>query len=128
MTPRIYLCQAGRCSCLGAALIMQWNTLPTKLQRDLFDKAGTMGELLDTTALRGQIARFLHKRKDDGDAGQFSLVPGREAGCASSTAATASGRLKSAERAGDDFDQPGATACPFRPLVLDNHAIKVVLL
>jgi hypothetical protein len=55
--------------CLGAALIMQWNTLPTKLQRELFDKAGTMGELLDTTALRGQIARFLHKRKDDGDAG-----------------------------------------------------------
>jgi hypothetical protein len=30
--------------CLGAALIMQWNTLPTKLQRELFDNAGTMGE------------------------------------------------------------------------------------
>jgi len=55
--------------CLGAALIMQWNTLPTKLQRELFDNAGTMGELLDTAALRGQIARFLHKRKDDGEAG-----------------------------------------------------------
>ncbi len=26
--------------CLGAALIMQWNTLPTKLQRELFDNAG----------------------------------------------------------------------------------------
>jgi rubrerythrin len=50
--------------CLGAALIMQWNTLPTKLQRELFDTAGAMGELLDTAALRGQIARFLHKRKD----------------------------------------------------------------
>ena len=49
---------------LGAALIMQWNTLPTKLQRELFDNAGAMGELLDTTALRGQIARFLHKHKD----------------------------------------------------------------
>jgi hypothetical protein len=24
-----------------------------------------MGDLLDTTALRGQIARFLHKHKDD---------------------------------------------------------------
>lgn len=50
--------------CLGAALIMQWNTLPTKLQRELFDNAGTMGELLDTGTLRGQIARFLHKRKN----------------------------------------------------------------
>jgi hypothetical protein len=51
--------------CLGAALIMQWNTLPAKLQRELFDNAGAMGELLDTAALRGQIARFLHKHKDD---------------------------------------------------------------
>ncbi len=54
--------------CLGAALIMQWNTLPTKLQRELFDNAGAMGELLDTATLRGQIARFLHKRKDGVDA------------------------------------------------------------
>jgi hypothetical protein len=50
---------------LGAALIMQWNTLPTKLQRELFDNAGSMGELFDTPALRGQIARFLHRHKDD---------------------------------------------------------------
>ena len=49
--------------CLGAALIMQWNTLPTKLQRELFDNAGAMGELLDTAVLRGRIARFLHKHK-----------------------------------------------------------------
>ena len=52
---------------LGAALIMQWNTLPTKLQRELFDNAGSMGELLETAALRGQIARFLHKHKHRGD-------------------------------------------------------------
>jgi hypothetical protein len=51
--------------CLGAALIMQWNTLPAKLQRELFDNAGDMGELLDTSALRGQIARFLHMHKND---------------------------------------------------------------
>ena len=50
--------------CLGAALIMQWNTLPTELQRELFDNAGSMGELLDTAALRGQIARFLRKRTE----------------------------------------------------------------
>jgi hypothetical protein len=51
--------------CLGAAVIMQWNTIPTKLQRELFDIAGTTGELLHTSELRGQIARFLHKHKDD---------------------------------------------------------------
>jgi hypothetical protein len=51
--------------CLGGALIMQWNTLPAKLRRELFDNAGTMGELLQTSELRGQIARFLHKHSDD---------------------------------------------------------------
>ena len=51
--------------CLGAALIMQWNTLPTTLRRELFDNAGSMGKLLQTAALRGQIARFLHKHKND---------------------------------------------------------------
>jgi hypothetical protein len=50
---------------LGAALIMRWNTLPAKLQKELFDDAGDMGELLDTSALRGQIARFLHVHKND---------------------------------------------------------------
>ncbi len=50
--------------CLGAAVIMQWNTLPGKLQRELFDNAGAMGALLDTAALRGQIARFLHRYMD----------------------------------------------------------------
>ena len=50
---------------LGTALIMQWGTLPRKLQRELFDNAGAMGDLLDTASLRGQIARFLHKNNDD---------------------------------------------------------------
>src|ERR1700733_7373412 len=53
--------------CLGSALIMEWNTLPTGLQRDLFDEAGSKGELLDTATLRGQIARFLRKRTDGED-------------------------------------------------------------
>lgn len=53
--------------CLGAALILQWNTLPQKLRRELFDSAGAMGEFLETAELRGKIARFLHKhKKDDG--------------------------------------------------------------
>jgi hypothetical protein len=51
--------------CLGAAIIMQWNVLPTTLQRELFDTAGSVGKLLETAALRGQIARFLHKHKND---------------------------------------------------------------
>jgi len=50
--------------CLGAAIIMQWNSLPTTLQREIFDTAGSVGKLLETEALRGQIARFLHKHKN----------------------------------------------------------------
>ena len=51
--------------CLGAAVILQWNTIPTKLQRELFDTAGSMGDVMKSAALRGQIARFLHKHKDE---------------------------------------------------------------
>ena len=51
--------------CLGAALIMRWNTLPTKLQRELFDHAGAIGDLYQTASLREPIARFLHDHKDD---------------------------------------------------------------
>jgi hypothetical protein len=58
--------------CLGAAIIMQWNALPTSLQREIFDTAGSVGKLLETAALRGQIARFLHKHKDD--AGKLPLT------------------------------------------------------
>jgi hypothetical protein len=50
--------------CLGAAVMMQWNTIPTKLQRELFDTAGSLGDVLQTVTLRGQIARFLHSHKD----------------------------------------------------------------
>ena len=50
--------------CLGAAVVMQWNTIPTKLQRELFSSDASVGELLQTGALRGQIASLLHKHKD----------------------------------------------------------------
>jgi hypothetical protein len=53
--------------CLGAALIMRWNTLQTELQRELFDNAGSMGALLDTATLRAQIARFLRKHTNGHD-------------------------------------------------------------
>jgi hypothetical protein len=49
--------------CLGAALILQWHTLPRELQRELFDGAGSMGEVMSTADLRGQIARFIHAHK-----------------------------------------------------------------
>ena len=51
--------------CLGAAIIMQWNALPKSMQREIFDTAASVGALLETAALRGQIARFLHKHKND---------------------------------------------------------------
>jgi hypothetical protein len=38
--------------------------IPTTIQQ-LFDDAGSMGGLLQTATLRGQIARFLHKHKVD---------------------------------------------------------------
>jgi hypothetical protein len=57
----------GILRCLGAAVIMRWNTIPTKLQKELFDNASSVGDLLEAGALKGQIARFLHKHKDDAD-------------------------------------------------------------
>ena len=51
--------------CLGAAIIMQWNALPTTLQREIFDTAGSVGKLVETAALREQIARFLHRHKNE---------------------------------------------------------------
>ena len=32
---------------LGAAVIMRWSTLPSKVQRELFDDASAMRELAD---------------------------------------------------------------------------------
>jgi hypothetical protein len=61
----------------ATAVIMQWNTIPAQLQRELFDTAGSMGELLRTSELRGQIARFLHHHKDDGirDGSSSTVAP-----------------------------------------------------
>jgi hypothetical protein len=41
--------------CIGAAVIMQWNTIPTKLRRELFDTAGSLGDVPQTVALRGRL-------------------------------------------------------------------------
>ena len=69
--------------CLGAALIMQWNTLPRKLQRELFDNASSMGDVdvEVTEELRNRIARFLHKHKDDLPRGDPAAGPARRCRC-----------------------------------------------
>jgi hypothetical protein len=51
--------------CLGSAVTMRWSTIPTKLQRELFDCASTICDLQQTTPPKGQIARFLHNHKGD---------------------------------------------------------------
>lgn len=55
--------------CLGAAVIMRWGTLPTKIQRELFESATTLADLKQTDHVKGEIARFLHNHKNDGTLG-----------------------------------------------------------
>jgi len=74
--------------CLGAAIIMQWNTLPTSLQREIFDTAGSVGRLWETAALRGQIARFLHKHKNESGRVKLSLTEDTAGDARSGTAAS----------------------------------------
>lgn len=62
--------------CLGAAVIMRWGTLPTKIQRELFEHATSLADLARTAPAKGQIARFLHNHKDDG-ARTTTTVPRR---------------------------------------------------
>ena len=50
--------------CLGAAVIMRWNNLPTEVQREIFASAASLGDPLDAPELKEQIARFLHTHKD----------------------------------------------------------------
>jgi hypothetical protein len=50
---------------LGAAMIMQWNDLPTEFQRKLFEDATSMNDPARQFELKQLIARFLHEHKDD---------------------------------------------------------------
>jgi hypothetical protein len=54
--------------CLGAAVLLQWNDLPTPIQQQLFEHAAAMAEAGQTAQLKEQIARFLHTHKDDAQA------------------------------------------------------------
>jgi hypothetical protein len=51
--------------CLGAAVILNWNTIPTKLQRALFEAASSIQDNEQTAPLRDVLAQFLHDHKDD---------------------------------------------------------------
>jgi hypothetical protein len=73
--------------CLGAAIILQWNALPTSMQREIFDTAGSVGKLWETAALRGQIARFLHKHKNESGRVKLPLTKGAAGDARSSAAA-----------------------------------------
>jgi hypothetical protein len=53
--------------CLGAAVIMRWGTLPTKIQQELFEHATSLADLAQTAPPKGQFARFLHRHNDDGE-------------------------------------------------------------
>ena len=52
--------------CLGAAVIMLWGSLPTRIQRELFEHATSLADLAPQAPWKGQIARFMHNHKDDG--------------------------------------------------------------
>jgi hypothetical protein len=51
--------------CLGAAVILNWNTIPTKLQRALFEAASSIQDSGQTAPLKDVLAQFLHDHKDD---------------------------------------------------------------
>jgi len=58
--------------CLGAAVVLNWNAIPTSLQRILFEEASFTPDI-QTQSLREALARFLHDHKDD--AQQDGLLP-----------------------------------------------------
>jgi hypothetical protein len=50
---------------LGAAVILQWNSLPSHVQRQLFARALTVDIEHQAVPLNERIARFLHEHKND---------------------------------------------------------------
>lgn len=51
--------------CLGAAVMLNWNTIPTKLQRALFEAASSIQDSGQAAPLKEALAQFLHDHKDD---------------------------------------------------------------
>lgn len=57
--------QAYVLQCLGAAVLSQWNGLPSRIQHELFEHSFDTASCGDAARLRKRIARFLHEHKDD---------------------------------------------------------------
>jgi hypothetical protein len=51
--------------CLGAAVILNWNAIPARLQRALFEAASSIQDGEHSAPLKNALARFLHDHKDD---------------------------------------------------------------
>ena len=57
--------------CLGAAVVLHWNAIPTELQRTLFEAASSI-QRGRTAPLKNTLAQFLHDHKDDAQRQQQS--------------------------------------------------------
>ena len=51
--------------CLGAAVILAWNTIPQQLQRALFEAASSIENSERKAPLKDVLAQFLHDHKND---------------------------------------------------------------
>jgi hypothetical protein len=51
--------------CLGTAVILNWNTIPTKLQRAIFEAASSIQDNDQAVPLKNALAKFLHDHKGD---------------------------------------------------------------
>ena len=49
--------------CLGAAVLLQWNDLPTRIQRQLFEHAVATGEARQTAQLKDKSLAFFTRTK-----------------------------------------------------------------
>jgi hypothetical protein len=50
---------------LGAALLSQWNDLPTCIQQRMFERSFDTVAPHEAASLKRRIARFIHNYKDD---------------------------------------------------------------
>jgi hypothetical protein len=53
---------------LGAAVVMEWNALPTAVRRAIFRHAWAAEASYDPVRLKARVARFLHDHKGDAEA------------------------------------------------------------
>jgi hypothetical protein len=48
--------------CLGMAVVLRWNELPTEVQRDLFESAVSANDPIVQRDLTQQLGRYLHRQ------------------------------------------------------------------